>query len=80
MSIRYDIVDAVSVVNNAKTFYYPFHLCENGFKLRTRRDGDVIMIAPGMRKKLKKFFVDEKIDAAKRDDYQRIRRRPRKSA
>jgi tRNA(Ile)-lysidine synthetase-like protein len=69
MSIRYDIVEANNVVNNANYFYCPVHLCRNGFKLRTRRDGDVISIAPGIRKKLKKFFVDEKIDAAKRDDY-----------
>jgi tRNA(Ile)-lysidine synthase len=69
MSIRYDIVEANNVVNNANCFYCPVHLCRNGFKLRTRRDGDVISIAPGIRKKLKKFFVDEKIDAAKRDDY-----------
>ena len=69
MSIRYGVVDAQNVVNNANTFYYPSHLCRHGFKLRTRRDGDVIMIAPGVRKKLKKFFIDEKIDAAERDNY-----------
>ena len=69
MSIRYDVVEAKNIINNANCFYCPVHLCRNGFKLRTRRDGDVISIAPGIRKKLKKFFVDEKVDAAKRDDY-----------
>lgn len=69
MSIRYSVVKAENVINNENTFYYPAQLCRNGFKLRTRRDGDVIVIAPGLRKKLKKFFVDEKVDAAKRDDY-----------
>jgi tRNA(Ile)-lysidine synthase len=69
MTIRYGLVEAHNVVNNANWFYYPVHLCRNGFKLRTRRDGDVISIAPGIRKKLKKFFVDEKVDAAKRDEY-----------
>jgi tRNA(Ile)-lysidine synthase len=69
MVIWYGVVNAENVVNNATTFYYPLHLCQNGFTLRTRRDGDIIIIAPGVRKKLKKFFIDEKIDAAKRDDY-----------
>jgi tRNA(Ile)-lysidine synthetase-like protein len=68
-TIRYSIVEANNVINNANFFYCPTHLCKNGFKLRTRRDGDVISIAPGIRKKLKKFFVDEKVDAAKRDSY-----------
>ena len=69
MSIQYNIVCAENVVNNKDVFYYPVNLCQDGFTLRTRRDGDVIAIAPGLRKKLKKFFVDEKIDAAKRDEY-----------
>lgn len=68
-TIRYGIVEANNVINNANCFYCPTHLCKNGFKLRTRRDGDVISIAPGIKKKLKKFFVDEKVDAAKRDSY-----------
>ena len=69
MEIRYDVVEAQNVVNNHRTFYCPAHLCQGGFTLRTRRDGDVIAIAPGIRKKLKKFFIDEKIDAAERDEY-----------
>lgn len=69
MSIEYIATNAENVVNDATTFYYPVDLCEHGFKFRTRRDGDVVAIAPGIRKKLKKFFVDEKIDAATRDEY-----------
>jgi tRNA(Ile)-lysidine synthase len=69
ISVRYEIVNADNVVNNSTTFYYPINLCKNGFKFRTRRDGDVLAIAPGIRKKLKKFFIDQKVDAVNRDCY-----------
>lgn len=68
MTIWYGVVNADNVVNDGKTFCYPLHLCQNGFTLRTRREGDVVSIAPSIRKKLKKFFVDEKVDAVKRDE------------
>ena len=69
IAVKYSIVEADNVVNNANCFYYPAHLCRSGLKLRTRRDGDVMRVAPGISKKLKKFFIDNKVDAAKRDEY-----------
>lgn len=69
MTIGYRLRNADGVVNNANEFYCPIHMCKNGFTLRTRRDGDVVFVAPGIRKKLKKFFIDNKIDAARRDEY-----------
>lgn len=69
MTICYETVNKENAVNNAREFFYPKSLCGKGFTMRTRREGDVVFIEPGVRKKLKKFFIDNKIDAHKRDQY-----------
>ena len=69
MTITYETVTCENIVNNAREFYYPKDLCGEGLTMRTRRDGDVVYVEPGVRKKLKKFFIDNKIDAHKRDSF-----------
>ena len=67
--IGYEVTFGENVVNNATTFYCPIAVCKEGLVLRARRNGDMIVVAPGIRKKLKKFFIDNKIDAYNRNDY-----------
>lgn len=69
MTINYSVVHEDNAINTARVFYMPRNLCYGNLTLRTRREGDVVAMAPGIRKKLKKFFIDNKIDAAKRDNF-----------
>ena len=69
LSISYEPVVGNDVVNTAATFYLPKNLAGSRLTFRTRRDGDIVVLEPGLRKKLKKFFIDNKIDAHKRDNY-----------
>lgn len=69
MNIKIERVTAENVVNNANVFYLPIQSCSSPLIFRTRRDGDVIVIAHNIKKKLKKFFIDSKIPAYERDKY-----------
>lgn len=69
LNIKIERVTAENVVNNSNVFYLPVQNCSSPLIFRTRRDGDVIVIAHGMKKKLKKFFIDQKVPAYERDKY-----------
>jgi tRNA(Ile)-lysidine synthase len=69
ITIKYERVHASDVVNNENVFYFPIVDSNETLKFRTRRDGDVVIINPLMRKKLKKFFVDKKIPSYEKDKY-----------
>lgn len=69
MIINHSQVSAVNVENNPSVFYLPASYAEKYMVIRTRREGDVLNVAPSIRKKLKKFFIDEKIPSYERDKY-----------
>lgn len=58
-----------NVENNAHVYYMPANKLNTNTLIRTRRDGDIVAVAPGMSKKLKKFFIDRKTPARYRDKY-----------
>lgn len=53
----------------AYTKYVDYDKIKDGFSIRTRQEGDYLVLdSMGKRKKLSNYFVDEKVPASKRDE------------
>lgn len=69
LKIQLSLVNESNVVNTPTTFYLPYKKFCFDTLFRTRRNGDIVTIDPQMSKKLKKFFVDSKVEAQYKDNY-----------
>lgn len=69
MKIKLSMVTENNVENTSMVFYLPAKKFCFDTLFRTRRNGDIVTIDPTMSKKLKKFFVDAKIQAQYKDNY-----------
>ena len=69
MKIKLSMVTENNVENTPMVFYLPAKRFCFDTLFRTRRNGDIVTIDPNMSKKLKKFFVDAKVQAQYKDSY-----------
>lgn len=57
------------IINQVYTKYFDYDKIRFGLQLRTRKDGDFLVVdKEGHRKKLNQFFIDQKIPGRKRDE------------
>ena len=64
-----ETVECTPIQNTATVFYLPYHLWNDNFEFRTRKNGDIVHVTENISKKLGRFFTDKKIDEYKRDTY-----------
>ena len=69
MKIQLSQVVEKDVQNTPTVFYLPAKQFCFDTLFRTRRNGDIVTIDSTMSKKLKKFFVDAKVEAQYKDNY-----------
>lgn len=64
-----ETVECAPIQNTATVFYLPYHLWNDNFEFRTRKNGDIVHVAENISKKLGRFFTDKKIDEYRREAY-----------
>lgn len=68
LSVERDVYNERIFIENQYTKWIDYDIMESNLLIRTRRDGDYIIVdEKGSRKKLKDFFIDKKIPRQERD-------------